>query len=152
MSLDALRACVGRWTGSSTLQDPMHDIAEEGASSADVVPVIGGRFVRIDYTWSYRDAPQEGSLLIGCDPKGDACTAHWIDSWHMGHAAMHCTGSASGSTISVRGSYAVPDNPDWGWRIDIGAGSDDLTIAMFNISPAGEEYPAVYAVYRRAVG
>ena len=64
-SLDALAACAGRWQGTSTLQDPMSGIADESASTAVVTPVLGGRFVRIDYTWSYGGDAQEGSLLAG---------------------------------------------------------------------------------------
>lgn len=151
MSLDALLACAGRWSGSSTLQDPEYGIAEECRSEAVLTPVAGDRFVRVDYTWSYKGAPQDGSLLLGWDPGTELYTAHWIDSWHMGRAVMACQGASDGAAISVRGSYAAPPGPDWGWRIDVvPRDGDTLRLTMFNITPQGDEAEAVDAVYSRA--
>ncbi|HEX2094358.1 MAG TPA: DUF1579 family protein [Longimicrobiaceae bacterium] len=151
MSLDALLACAGYWHGTSTLLDPSCGVAEESLSRATVAPVLDGRFVRLDYTWSYQGAPQEGSLLLGMDPKTSLSSAHWIDTWHMGRAVMACQGGASNSgALSVRGSYAAPPGPDWGWRIDVIPEEEGmLRVTMFNISPGGEEELAVNTVYRR---
>src|SRR5215216_8063749 len=115
-TLDALIACAGSWRGTSTLQDPNSGAPQKSASDATVTPMLGGKFARLDYTWRYEDAPQEGSLLIGADAKADTITAHWIDSWHMGSTVMHCIGPkpAAGAGLSVRGSYAAPPGPDWG--------------------------------------
>ena len=80
--------------------------------------LLGGRFIRLDYTWSYRGAAQEGSLLIGYQSDHGKVTAHWIDSWHMSEGVMACEGAVEADgTIAVRGSYAAPPGPDWGWRI-----------------------------------
>lgn len=145
--LTALAACAGRWHGTSTLQDPMMGIAEESQSAMEVTPVLGGRFVRVDYTWAYQGAPQEGSILVGFD---GAASGHWIDSWHMGKKVMACTGPAPrGGTLHLTGSYAAPTGPDWGWRIDLTPGPDSLRLWMANVSPEGEESPAVEAVYTR---
>lgn len=151
----ALIACAGRWKGTSTLSDPEYGIDEVAATTADVVPLLGGRFVRIDYTWSYRGEPQEGMLLIGADPARARWTTHWIDSWHMGHLVMACDGPAGGGvaasgSVSVRGSYAAPPGPDWGWRIDVTPGPDALLVAMYNISPDGPETLAVESRYTRS--
>jgi Protein of unknown function (DUF1579) len=155
MSLAPWIAAAGSWQGPSTLQDPMNNIAEESASALTVTPVLGGRFVRLDYTWSYQGAPQEGSLLLGVHPKTAAASVHWIDSWHMGHVGMACTGRAlegAENTLSVRGSYAAPPGPDWGWRIDLAAPEDgSLRLTMFNVWPeGGREELAVAAIYTRA--
>lgn len=148
MSLDFLTARTGRQRGISTLQDPEHGIAESAESQLVVTPVLGGRFVRLDYDWSYRGAPQEGSLLVGHEPNRGAASAYWVDSWHMGHAAMTCAGTIEPGRLSVRGSYAVPGHPDWGWQIDLEPlGPAGLRLTMYNISPEGEEYPAVDADY-----
>jgi len=150
--LDGLAACAGNWRGSSTLQDPHSNAPDESPSSAAVTPALGGRFIRLDYDWSYHGAPQQGSLLIGFDTQADAVTAHWIDTWHMGDKVMACQGARpDGSTLSVRGSYAAPPGPDWGWRIDITPEvGRSLRIVMFNIWPDGREELAVEAAYRPA--
>lgn len=149
-TLDALAACAGSWRGTNKLHDPHNSIEEESAGTATVTPVLGGKFVRTDYTWDYQGKPQEGSLLIGFDAREDLLTAHWIDSWHMGNQVMACSGPGqAGPALSVRGSYAAPPGPDWGWRIEITPGDGELRVVMVNIWPEGKEDPAVEAVYVR---
>jgi hypothetical protein len=152
MSLDHLLACAGSWRGTSKLRDPDYGIDDECSSGLIVSPAIRNRFVRLDYTWSYRDEPQEGSLLVGFDPKSDRYSAHWADTWHNAHGVMTCEGIASeDGGLSVLGSYAAPPGPDWGWRIDLTAHDDGmLRVTMFNISPEGHEELAVEGVYFRA--
>ena len=88
-----------------------------------MTPVLGGRFVRLDYTWGYQGKPQEGSLLVGFDPQSGEVSGHWIDTWHMGRLVLSLRREAAASgTIAVRGSYAAPPGPDWGWRIEIAPG------------------------------
>jgi hypothetical protein len=53
--------------------------------------------------------------------------------------------------LSVRGSYAAPPGPDWGWRIEITPDGRTLRIVMFNIWPDGSrEDLAAEASYTRA--
>lgn len=152
-ALERLAACAGTWRGTSTLQDPMSGKADESPSAATVTPVLGGRFVRLDYTWSYDGKPQEGSLLVGLDRKAGTASAHWIDSWHMGSKVMALGGPAGdgGGALVVRGTYAVPNHPDWGWRIDLLAEDGEaLRVVMYNVWPEGkQEDLAVEAVYTR---
>jgi len=149
--LKKLTDCVGKWRGKSTLQDPNTNKPEESQSTAVVSSILGGRFIRLDYTWGYQGKPQEGSLLIGYDKDEDKVTAHWIDTWHNSDRVMACVGATpKDSTISVRGSYAAPPGPDWGWRIDIKSDNDqDLRIVMFNIWPEGKEELAMEGSYSR---
>ncbi|HET9250840.1 MAG TPA: DUF1579 family protein [Candidatus Eisenbacteria bacterium] len=151
--LDALLACAGSWKGTNILHDPNTQRPEESPGTARVTPILGDRFVRVEYTWSYRGKPQEGCLLIGFDPNTRTISVHWIDTWHMGHAAFIGLGpDPEGGTFQLLGSYAAPPGPDWGWRIEItaGPGVDALRIDMHNIWPGGErEEPAVEAVFTR---
>ena len=143
-----LAAHSGDWRGSNTLHDPNTGQSEESPSTVTVTPILNGRFVRIDYTWGYRGQPQEGSLLIGFNAKSNEVSGHWIDTWHMGHAALNCLGSP-GEIVIVRGSYPAPDGPDWGWRIEIEPQAETLRIRHTNIDSEGDEYPAVEGVYSR---
>jgi hypothetical protein len=149
-ALESLLSSAGRWIGTSRLQDPHAGSPDDSPSTATVTPILGNRFVRLDYTWAYRQAPQEGSLLIGYDKSASEVTAQWIDTWHMSDKVMACRGpSDAAGTISVRGSYAAPPGPDWGWRIVITLCGQTLRIVMFNISPDGQEDLAVDADYKR---
>jgi hypothetical protein len=86
-------------------------------------------------------------LLIGYDPKANLATVHWIDTFHNGSKVMACTGTIDADgTVDVRGRYAAPPGPDWGWRIKILAPTHDrLQMEMYNIHPGGEEEIAVRA-------
>ena len=151
-ALDILLACAGRWRGTNRLQDPNTNAPEQSSSTATITRLLGGKFIRLDYTWAYQGAPQEGSLLIGHDAGAGVVTAHWIDTWHMGNKVMACQGAVEkNGAITVRGSYAAPPGPDWGWRTVITP--DDgraLRVVMYNIWPEGREDLAVEATYSRA--
>jgi hypothetical protein len=150
--LERLIGSAGAWQGTSTLQDPGRLEPDSTPSTLTVTPMLGGRFVRLDYTWSYKDAAQSGSLLVGHQKKSGALSIHWIDSWHNSDNVMALTGQAETPTLlTVKGSYAAPPGPDWGWKIAITPESDGrLRLVMHNISPEGQEYLAVEAEYARA--
>ena len=149
--MDRLIEAAGEWSGTSLLQDPgMNLEARTTSSGLTITPLMGGRFVRIDYTWSYDGKPQWGSMLVGHQKAAGTHTVHWIDSWHNGESVMACSGPARNGAIAVRGSYPAPPGPDWGWRIDLEPASDALRIVMHNVSPDGQEELAVEGHYRRA--
>lgn len=142
---------AGHWQGPYLLQDPSNNLKNESSSTASVMPILGGRFVRFDYTWAYNGKPQEGSILIGHVRATGVLTAHWIDSFHMSDVVMACQGTIDEvGTIDVRGSYAAPPGPDWGWRTVFTLVPDSIRMVMFNIWPEEKEELAVEAVYRRA--
>lgn len=151
-SLDELLKCAGEWRGTNRLYLSPDCPADESASRVTVTPLLGGRLVRVAQWWSREGAEQEGSLLIGHDPKTGIATGHWIDTFHMGRKVMACTGSVGeDGAVDLRGSYAAPPGPDWGWRITIGRGAEGgLEIVMYNIDPEGNEALAVRATHERA--
>ena len=112
---------------------------------------MNGQFLSVEYTWSFEDDPQEGLLIIGCDPKSDAVQAVWTDSWHSKDVLMLCNGNvAADGAISVMGHYAVPEHPNWGWRTEIIPNADGFRYAMHNVSPEGVEEIAVETDFARA--
>jgi hypothetical protein len=153
MSIDQkLTGMVGSWKGTNRLHVPwMEEKLKESDSSATVRSKMNGQFLSIEYTWAYDGEPQEGLLIIGCDRKSDAVQAVWTDSWHSKDVLMLCNGTRkTDGTISVTGSYAVPDHPDWGWRTEIIPGDEKFRYAMYNISPEGDEEIAVETDFTRS--
>jgi hypothetical protein len=147
-----LQSLTGTWQGTYSLQDPFSNLAVESASTARVTSILGGRFVRLDYTWEYETQPQEGSILFGYEGDSDKITAHWIDSWHMGDKVMVCRESDHDRTlISVLGGYAAPPGPDWGWRTTIEPTEtpNGFRMTMYNITPDGQEELAIGVTYRK---
>nr|WP_303652697.1 DUF1579 family protein [Paludisphaera mucosa] len=149
--MESLAGDAGEWSGTNTLQDPNTGKPEESPSTAGLTPVLGGRFVRLDYTWAYQGKPQEGSLLIGFDPESAEASGRWVDTWHMGRKVLDCHGTASADgAVVLRGSFAAPPGPDWGWRIEVASGGDGLRIKHVVIDPDGKEDPAAEGVYPRS--
>jgi hypothetical protein len=148
--LDTLLACAGHWAGINHLQELPDAAGEDSRSTLDIGPALGGRFVHVDQRWSYRGKVQQGTLLVGFDPDSSVATVHWIDTWHMGHKVMACSGRLTDAGgVDVRGAYAAPPGPDWGWRITIDAVPKmRIDIVMFNVNPAdGGEQLAVRGTF-----
>lgn len=151
-SLDALAALSGSWRATYELRgDPSFEA--DSASTAAITPILDGRFVRIDYTWSEKGQPQEGSLTVGCDRKTGEATIAWVDTWHNGDRFMISEGRlAEDGAIDVRGAYPPgPWEPGWTWRTRIEPSGDGSAWAMvmLNVMPDGTELPAVNARYQR---
>lgn len=144
-------AAAGHWQGTNVLQNPMTGTPEQSPTTATIAVLLGGKFVRMDYTWVFEGQNQAGSLLWGYETASATLTAQWIDSWHMGDKVMSCRGTiAAADCYTVQGAYRVPDGPDWGWRMTITMPTAaQLQLVMYNIAPTGEAYLAVEADYQR---
>jgi hypothetical protein len=141
---------TGNWRGKNSLHTPwMEESPVKSSDSEAVVETTAiNRFLKIEYTWSFEEKPQEGILLIGSEE--NSAKAVWIDSWHNGDKFMNCEGTFEGNSIKIKGFYKVPDHSDWGWKTEINFETEDFfKIIMHNVTPEGEESLAVEAVYTR---
>jgi hypothetical protein len=152
MSVPAeLSRLTGKWKGNNRLHaawlpDPIRD----SESHATVELRVNGQFLSIEYDWAFEGDRKDGVMIIGCDNESDAVQAVWTDSWHMSQKFMICDGTIDDEgRINVKGYYAVPDNPDWGWRTEVLPGAERFRIVMYNVTPDGEEDIAVEADYTR---
>ncbi len=147
-----LKTLSGHWAGPSHLYlswPPTDETSHHSPSTALITPVANGKFLSLQYTWVYKGVSQEGQFILGLDGRGNV-RASWIDSWHMSDTMMICEGKAESGKVVMTGSYAAPPGPDWHWRTEIHAGNDgSFKMLMYNISPEGEETPAVEAEYTR---
>ncbi|HWG84997.1 MAG TPA: DUF1579 family protein [Deinococcales bacterium] len=149
--MEALLGLEGDWRGNNRLYYPHDEPAKETESTARVTPVLGGRFLRVDYTWSYQGQPQEGSMLVGHDPKSGKAAIHWIDTWHVGRTVQVSEGTFSDGTVDALAHYPAPEGPPWGWRTELKPlGADRFAFRMWNIPPGMEEVIAVEAEFSRA--
>ena len=149
--LEQLIACAGTWRGTNRLYVSPDAPADESTSEVRVTPMLGGRFVRMDQTWARQGRPEQGSMLVGYDPAAGVPSCHWVDSFHNGYKVMACTGTLKDGVLDVRGTYAAPPGPDWGWRLVVTARERQLQIMMYNVWPDGRtEELAVRATYEHA--
>lgn len=146
MGIDCrLADLVGEWKGTNRLHASwMPQPLQMSDSKATVRSIMKGQFLSIEYSWTFEDKPQEGMLLLGCDPKSDAVQAVWTDSWHSKDVLMLCNGRQDeDGTVSILGHYSVPNHPDWGWRTEVIPKAGAFRYVMYNVSPEGEEEIAV---------
>lgn len=154
MTLDEIKNdLIGLWSGENLLRlswETPSDFNSRGELTAAMA--IRDKFLTVNYQWSYKDTPHEGLLLLGFDTNSATVNAAWVDSWHSNTKPLILSGTINESkTIDLRGSYEVPNHPDWGWRIVITPAEKDLSMTMYNISPEGEEDLAVQADYKRVL-
>jgi hypothetical protein len=142
---------VGRWSGANKLWFMPGEPVRESDATASVSLTAGGAFAVIAYTWSYEGDAQDGTLMLRAAPDADDVQVVWVDSWHTGGKFMQFQPEdGRDGLVAVRGSYKAPPGPDWGWRVVLEAdGADAFRILMDNITPEGEEAPAVAASFTR---
>jgi len=144
---ETMEKLVGRWRGLNRLHTTWipENPVRETVSRVLIEQTARGRFLKIEYDWTFEETLQEGLILIGTDRNAESVKTFWIDSWHMGDKFMVSEGGRQeNGAISVKGFYAVPDHPDWGWRTVFEPENENsFKITMFNVTPEGEESPAV---------
>lgn len=145
------QSMVGEWSGDNRLWLSPEDPVRTSVTTARLALTARGRFLSVRYTWAEGGKEQEGELLIGLHPKTGEVTGAWVDSWHNGDRLMPLRGRArEDGVLAAAGTYPAPPDPDWGWRIELEAtAADAFEMRMYNLTPDGEEAPAVSARYAR---
>lgn len=150
---EILEKLVGKWRGINRLHTTWieENPVRETTSIAVIELTARGRFLKIEYDWTFDESVQEGLILIGNEKDSDLVKAFWIDSWHLSDKFLVSEGRLDeNGAISLKGFYAVPDHPDWGWRTIIEPERDNsFKIIMYNVSPEGEEAFAVEIELKR---
>ncbi len=142
----AFQKLVGRYLGHTKLWLDPSAPPEASVSELRVEALLGGRFLRFEEQGSATGKPRAGERTLGYHRDAGRYELSWIDSFHTGSALMRFTGAPrEDGVIAVTGSYAAGPET-WGWRIEIHAGKE-LMVREINISPAGEETPAVETVW-----
>ena len=154
MSLDKFKnTVIGLWAGDNVLRLSWMNPPEfHSASKLTAAQTVSDKFLIFNYNWSHENTMHEGLLLVGYDAKKKVVNASWIDSWHSSAKPLALSGTIDEQgAVDLYGTYEVPNHPDWGWRIVIGAPENTLQITMYNVSPEGAEDLAVQANYRKTV-
>lgn len=146
----ALRNLAGEWTGRSTLFMSWMPPEQNSETCDSTMRVVDrGSYAEIEYLWS-KDGPQHGEILVSGSEDSGRVEMGWVDTWHQSAAVMHLAGDGmTGERVTATGSYEAPGYGVWGWRIEFSADGDALEFRMTNITPDGQDDPAVHAVYTR---
>lgn len=149
---DYLNQLEGDWRGPSNLWMNPAEPPIPSEWTASVARVACGQFLAISYAWEFNGDRKEGVLTFGLNGDSEKAGASWLDSWHMANQIMVCDRKMrEDGSVAMLGNYAAPPGPDWGWRIEIhpGGDADSFVLKMFNITPDGEEAPAVQTDFVR---
>ncbi|MBI5932737.1 MAG: DUF1579 family protein [Chloroflexi bacterium] len=148
IALSAITSLVGTWRGENQLWLAPGEPVRKSETTAEIEIVAHAQFTEMRYQWADEGHPQEGRIILG--QSGDDVKAVWFDTWHMANQFMLCDGRVDGGAASVRGAYAAPPGPDWGWRVAFEPrGADAFRFTMYNITPDGQEFLAVEVLYSR---
>ena len=140
---------VGNWDGSKRLilspEDPIRDCD----ATACVGLEANGKFLKINYEWSFEGERQEGLIIFRVDKEAKAKSV-WFDSWHQGDDFMNATGTLTDGQISVKAHQTQPEYSDWAWRTTLESIDDNsFAFNMFNVFPDGKESAAVEMKFKR---
>ena len=142
---------VGMWDGTKKLILSPEDPVRESEAVACIGLEANGKFMKINYEWSYDGKKQEGLLLFHLDKEANAKSV-WIDSFHQSGDFMNATGDLMDGKFSTKANYTQPEYSDWAWRICLEtADENSFSLMMFNIFPDGNEELAVDARLKRRV-
>lgn len=141
---EALKRMIGRWSGPTrTWLDPTAP-PDVSTTEASVDAILGGRWLRLAYQGSVLGKPHGGEMLIGFHQDAQVFEVAWVDSFHTGTAIMLSTGATrEDGAMAMLGSYGAGEER-WGWRTVLRLSEKgELVMEAFNISPDGQEYPAI---------
>ena len=130
------------------------DAPETKAKGKEVSEMIlGGRYLKIDFTGDMGGMPFSGTGLNGYDNVKQKWVSTWADSMSTGIMVTEGTADASGKVITFTGEYADPAEGGKMKKIRqvLKCTDDDHhEFEMYMPDPSGKEYRGLYIKYTRA--
>ena len=146
-----LGSFVGSWTGTTRTWLEPGELVDESKTEGTVRAVLDGRFVVHEYVGTLMGSPMKGQAILGFELDRDRFVCAWVDSAHMTTAVMLLVGGTGvRDEVSILGSYDVPGDVPWGWRMTFDASSTrELVVSHYNLPPEAPAYLGVETRYVR---
>ena len=147
-----LASMVGDWEGVAKTWFEPGKIGDESPVKGTTRLVAQGNFLLHEYGGTLMGGAMQGCAIIGHYLGGKRWQVAWVNNFHNGTRIMVSEGKEGESPDkpNVLGSYPAPEGPDWGWRTTPEMrGKDNLVVTHYNMTPDGDESPAVEFDYKR---
>jgi hypothetical protein len=146
-----LASLAGSWTTRTRAWMGPDEPPMEGIGACEQKMILGGRYLRQEYTGEMMGEPFTGINLIGYDNHTGKYVSTWIDSMSTGIYCFEGTADAGGKNITQECCYDDPVRGPMSWR-SVTRIVDDRTLEyeMF-LTPEGgkEERASVMTVTRK---
>jgi hypothetical protein len=103
-----MKALVGEWNVLSK-ETGFDGKVTESTGTASMTMVLGGRFLRQEFSGTYEGKPFIGRGLMGFDNGSKKWVHSWIDSMSTGMSMGEGTETAQGKTWEFKSSFNGPD-------------------------------------------
>jgi hypothetical protein len=127
-----LSAFVGNWELS------VEGVEKKG--SAEIKPILDGRFITEDVKLPFGDFDMEWHGVIGHNEGKKQYTGVWFDNANNTTHSTSGEANESGSIITFRGEQV--GHGKFNWRIS-NDGKKTMTIEMFQVADGGKETPVM---------
>jgi hypothetical protein len=140
-----LQRLVGTYTGRARLWFEPGEPRDDEPATCGATPLLGNRFVRLEYSTRIGGEDQTGSATVGCVLDRSMWQIAWVDTFHTGLTIMFLEGpyEPGATKVDTRTTYSVGDGPAWGWRTALEPTGDGIVVQHFNVTPDGDEMLAV---------
>ena len=124
--------------------------AEEWTGTAEVRPILGGRFVVEDFTGVMSMGPFHGHGMLGFNNTTKEWEHIWLDDMSTGMIVSR--GESQGNGASLHATFKCPANGEQvSSRLVLkSTGDDERTVDMFTTTPGKPEYLSMSLVYTRS--
>jgi hypothetical protein len=146
-----LEPTVGSWNVASTSWQSPGGPPEKGSGTSENSWILGGRFVRENFTGEFGGMKFQGLGYTGYDNIKKKYVGTWMDS--MGTAIMMMTGTAdpSGKVFTMTGTMddVMTGKPMKLRTVTHIVDADKHVMDMFGPDPSGKEFKMMEIVYTR---
>lgn len=148
-----LKAMEGKWNASSKMWMTPGDKPQESKGTSVFTMIMGGRFLKQDFTGDMGGQPFQGLGYLGYDNLKKEYTSTWMDTMTTGLMVSHGQFDPKAKVLRDEGTYACPmtgQKDRWfrsEWTLPEG---DTSTFTMYSKDGSGKEFKSMEIVYKRA--
>ncbi len=146
-----LKAMEGSFKADVKFRMDPNGPEQTSAGTAKNEMIMGGRFLKSDYTGDMMGMPFKGLQIIGYDNATSQYQCAWLDEMSTGMFFSQGSADASGKVITLTCKFQCPvtNGPKTMKLVFNIKGDDEHTLEMYDVQPGGEEVRGMTITYTR---